>query len=64
VDQLGLMQPSVPWREIADMRNVLAHQYLGVDIELTWEVVANQLEPLQAAIEAVVRQLGIAAGAS
>jgi uncharacterized protein with HEPN domain len=59
VEELASMQPGVPWREIADMRNVLAHRYLGVDIELTWEVVECHLAPLQSAIEAIARQLGV-----
>ena len=27
-------QPNIAWREIAGMRNVLAHEYLGVNIEM------------------------------
>ena len=31
IEALLMEQPDMPWREIAGMRNVLAHEYLGVD---------------------------------
>jgi len=45
------LQPGIPWREIAGMRNVLAHEYLGVDPVMVWETVQTNLEPLQQALE-------------
>lgn len=58
-DELLAMDPSIHWRSIAGMRNMLAHRYLGVDIELTWEVVERDLEPLRVAIERIAESLGI-----
>ncbi len=31
IETLSAEQPKVPWRDIGGMRNVLAHEYLGVD---------------------------------
>lgn len=36
----------VPWRDIAELRNVLVHYYLGVDPVLIWEIVEKDLPPL------------------
>ena len=33
--------PAIPWKKIIGMRDILVHEYFGIDLELTW-VVANQ----------------------
>ena len=32
---------------MARMRDVLIHDYMGVDLEIVWEVVENRLRPLR-----------------
>lgn len=39
VDDLSKSCPDVPWAQVAGARNVLAHHYLGVDIQLVWNIV-------------------------
>ena len=53
VDSLIDADPSMPWIQMAGMRNILAHEYLGVDVNLVWEVVASHLIPLQRALERI-----------
>jgi uncharacterized protein with HEPN domain len=38
-DALRARHPDVPWRDIAGFRNVVVHDYLGVDVGTIWQVV-------------------------
>ena len=39
--------PDIPWAEIIGMRNVVIHDYFGVDNEVIWRTVQEDLPPLQ-----------------
>jgi len=50
-DSLAEQRPEVPWVRIAGTRNILAHQYLGVDLSLIWNIVERELSPLEHAVQ-------------
>jgi uncharacterized protein with HEPN domain len=35
--------PDVPWQDIKDFRNLLAHEYFGVDLEIVWNTIRDDL---------------------
>jgi uncharacterized protein with HEPN domain len=42
--------PDIPWRALAGLRDVLIHQYEGIDLERVWAIVEKDLSPLKQAI--------------
>ena len=36
----------VPWRSISGFRNIIVHDYLGVDLDMVWQVVSSDLPVL------------------
>ena len=48
--QLLQTQPQIQWRNLADMRNILAHDYRGIDPEIVFDVITNELPSLNKAL--------------
>jgi uncharacterized protein with HEPN domain len=53
-DELKERYPEVPWRDIAAFRNVVVHEYLSVDLDLVWRIVAERIPELQVQVERIL----------
>ncbi|OQX16463.1 MAG: hypothetical protein BWK76_11605 [Desulfobulbaceae bacterium A2] len=47
---LKQVYPEIPWQEIKDFRNLLAHEYFGVDLEIVWNTIHTDLPILLNAV--------------
>jgi uncharacterized protein with HEPN domain len=46
-DKVKTNYPETEWQGIAGFRNILVHDYLGLDLKLIWSVVEKRLPPLR-----------------
>jgi len=54
---MTLLHEDIAWRDIKDFRNLLIHQYFGVDFEIVWNTVKNDLPLLYEAIKTIQKTL-------
>ena len=43
----------VPWSQMKGIRNLLIHEYFGVDIDVVWETIKKDLEPLKKSLKKI-----------
>ena len=49
-DELKAARPEIEWHRVAAFRNVLVHDYLGIDMERVWEITQRDVPALKRAI--------------
>ncbi|MDY6804213.1 MAG: DUF86 domain-containing protein [Cyanobacteriota bacterium] len=49
--------PEIPWKNIAGMRDKLAHQYWNVDVNILWKAIAEDLPQIKATVVRVLEAL-------
>ena len=42
---------NIPWKEIKDFRNLVAHNYFGIDADEIWDIIQNHLPVLKQNIQ-------------
>ena len=48
-------QPDIPWRDVAGFRDVLIHDYMGIDLAEVWNVIESHLPVLRRAIDELLK---------
>jgi uncharacterized protein with HEPN domain len=54
-DNFKVANSHIDWRDIVDFRNVLIHEYFGVNEDLVWKVVKKDLPELKKEVEILLK---------
>ncbi|WP_197023208.1 MULTISPECIES: DUF86 domain-containing protein [unclassified Thermosipho (in: thermotogales)] len=56
-EQLKNKYPEIHWRNISRTRDKLIHHYFGIDYDIVWDIIANDIPKLKAQIEQIIEGL-------
>ena len=54
-DTLKKLHPEVQWTQIAAMRNLIIHDYFGVDLDQIWRVAERDIPKLREQVETILK---------
>ena len=55
-DELKEKEYQIPWIQIKGFRNIVAHDYFGVDAEEVWQIIKNNLSDLEKEIKEIIEK--------
>lgn len=56
-EELKVQFPEIEWREIVDLRNLLLHEYFGVDLNIVWSIIQYDLPPLKSKVRNLLHKI-------
>ena len=56
-DELTEGNPDIPWADIVGLRNILVHQYFGIDLRQVWETAELDMPVLKAKVRKILQDI-------
>jgi uncharacterized protein with HEPN domain len=54
-DKIKKKYPNIEWEKIAALRNILVHEYFGIDEQIVWDIITNKLPELKKTISTALK---------
>jgi len=54
-EEVRIKFPGVEWHKIISLRNILIHEYPGIDLETIWDIIENKLSPLKEQVKEILQ---------
>lgn len=51
--------PEIPWKEMTGMRNKLIHHYFGVNFEIVWTIIKDELPDVRDKLGAILKEIRV-----
>lgn len=55
-EEIRTKYPEIPWRDASDMRNKLVHRYFGINLEVIWQTLNEDLPMLANSLQEIIRR--------
>jgi len=56
-NSIKINYPEISWREISGFRNILVHDYLGLDLDMIWSVIEQELPKLHTTLQIMLTEI-------
>lgn len=53
-EDIRVRYPGIEWRKIAGLRDVIAHEYFGIDNDILWDIIQNKINALQEEVRRIM----------
>ena len=54
-EEIRKRYPEIPWAEMLTMRNIVIHEYHGVNLSIIWQTVKEDLPPLVSPLKQILQ---------